>query len=81
VQNNRGLKENGVKKKPHFFDEPRWIVFGEKNIVFLNPPCYETPKNAIKKINKKQLKNEVSHFFFSRPPLQNGHLPGVKNHL
>jgi hypothetical protein len=37
--------------------------FFEKSfIVFLNSPCYETPKNAIKKLIKKK---RASGYFFS----------------
>jgi hypothetical protein len=28
----------------------RWILETKKSFVFLNTPCYETPKNSIKKI-------------------------------
>jgi hypothetical protein len=58
VKNNRAKqpreKKKKRRKKGHIFcDEPRWTVSKKTIIVFLNSPCYETPKNAIKKIKIK----------------------------
>jgi hypothetical protein len=54
-QNNRGREKKNRKQKTKatsFVMSPDgflWIFV----FVFLNPPCYETPKNAIKKSIKK----------------------------
>jgi hypothetical protein len=45
-------KQNRGKNSHIFCDEPRW-VFGIFLIAFFNSPCYETPKNAIKKNSSK----------------------------
>jgi hypothetical protein len=54
-QNNRGRKQkqNGGGEK-NIFCEPRTNFVEKVFIVLLNSPCYETPKNAIKKIEAKK---------------------------
>jgi hypothetical protein len=42
-------KKTEGKKAAFFCDEPRWIFRRKGFVVFLNSPCYETPKNVIKK--------------------------------
>jgi hypothetical protein len=49
----RGKKTEG-KKSRIFCDEPRWTFFDFFS-VFLNSPCYETPK---KRPLKKSIKNK-----------------------
>jgi hypothetical protein len=50
----RGLGGGAKEKKATlFYDGPRWNKNLKKKIVFLNSACYETPKNAIKKIKGK----------------------------
>jgi hypothetical protein len=47
-QPREGGKKNGGEKSRIFCDEPRWI-FSDFFFVFLNSPCYETPKKRLKK--------------------------------
>jgi hypothetical protein len=49
-QNNRGIKKKTEEKKAAFFVMSRDGLFRKKVFfVFLNSPCYETPKNRLKK--------------------------------
>jgi hypothetical protein len=45
------VEKKTEEKKPNFVMSPdgRWTFWGETIIVFFISPCYETPKNAIKK--------------------------------
>jgi hypothetical protein len=65
-QNNQGSqgrkKKNGGKKIRIFCDEPRWTFSKKVFFVFLNSPCYETPKKRPKKKsikNKNKNKNKI----------------------
>jgi hypothetical protein len=42
-------KKNGRKKTRIFGDEPRWIFSKKSFFMFLNSPCYETPKKRPEK--------------------------------
>jgi hypothetical protein len=58
MRNGRGKQTEETKAKATFFVmsyEPRlfFLFLKQKKIVFLNSPCYETPKKAIKKIKKQ----------------------------
>jgi hypothetical protein len=64
-QNNRGREKKTEEKKPKFSVMSPAAFFGFLFLVFLNSPCYETPKNAIGGAWKEK-KSDVSKYYFWR---------------